>query len=274
MNEGVTLVFAGGDERMITAAKCFADCGINILMTGFDRYGKGAPGLQFVHQLQRAIPKGDGVILPLPYTAGGGILNAPYSEKQILLETVFRLADKATVICGGMLPEEDERYFDYYDEPMMLRNADVTAEAALLMAGEKIAGCLNGSSVLIVGYGRIGKRLAAKARALGCNVTVAARKDSDHALIRMCGHNATGFDSLEDAVKNTHAVFNTVPAEVFSEKILETIPRNVPLIDLAGSITGPRVIRAMGLPGKYAPETAGMILAESLKRILKREGLL
>jgi hypothetical protein len=34
------------------------------------------------------------------------------------------------------------------------------------------------------------------------------------------------------------------------------------------------VIRAPGLPGKYAPETAGMILAESLKRILKREGLL
>lgn len=259
---------------MVTAAKCFAEEGFPVLMTGFDKYGKGETGLQFVHQLQQAIPKGDAVILPLPYTPGGGILNAPYSEKQILLETVFRLADRAKVICGGMLPMEDERYFDYYDEPMMLRNADVTAEAALLMAGEKMEGCLAGTFLLVVGYGRIGKRLAAKARALGCNVTVAARKESDHALIRICGHHAIGFDKLEEAVSKAGAVCNTVPAEVFSERILQKIPEGVPLIDLAGSIVGEKVIRASGLPGKYAPETAGLILAESLKRIFKREGLL
>ena len=206
MQEGVTLVFAGGDRRMVTAARSFAAEGATVLMTGFDRYGQSAPGLQFVHQLQRAIPRADGLILPLPYTQGGGILNAPFSEKQILLDTVFRLADKAKVICGGMLPEEDERYFDYYDEPMMLRNADVTAEAALLMAGEKMAGCLGGASLLVVGYGRIGKRLAAKARALGCNVTVAARKESDHALIRVCGHHAIGFEKLEEAIATADAV--------------------------------------------------------------------
>ena len=259
---------------MVTAAKCFAKEGFTVLMTGFDRYTKGEEGLTFVHQLQEAIPKGDGVILPLPYTKGGGILNAPYSEKQILLETVFRLAENARVICGGMLPMEDERFFDYYDEPMMLRNADVTAEAALLMAGEKMESCLNGASLLVVGYGRIGKRLAAKARSLGSNVTVAARKESDHALIRMCGHHAIGFDKLEEAAEKSNAVFNTVPAEVFTERILQKIPEGVPLIDLAGSIAGDQVIRAPGLPGKYAPETAGLILAESLKHILKREGLL
>lgn len=274
MQEGLTLVFAGGDRRMVTAAKCFAAEGAAVLMTGFDRYGKGEGGLQFVHLPQRAIPRGDAVILPLPYTPGGGILNAPFSEKQILLDTVFRLADRAKVICGGMLPEEDERFFDYYDEPMMLRNADVTAEAALVMAGEKTESCLNGASLLVVGYGRIGKRLAAKARALGCNVTVAARKESDHALIRMCGHHAVGFEGLEDAVGRADVICNTVPAEVFSERILDHIPDGVPLIDLAGSIVGPRVIRAPGLPGKYAPDTAGLILAESLKRIFKREGLL
>ena len=86
MQEGVTLVFAGGDRRMVTAARSFAAEGATVLMTGFDRYGQSAPGLQFVHQLQRAIPRADGLILPLPYTQGGGILNAPFSEKQILLE--------------------------------------------------------------------------------------------------------------------------------------------------------------------------------------------
>ena len=52
---------------MVTAAKCFAEEGFTVLMTGFDKYGKGETGLQFVHQLHQAIPKGDAVILPLPY---------------------------------------------------------------------------------------------------------------------------------------------------------------------------------------------------------------
>ena len=61
MQEGVTLVFAGGDRRMVTAARSFASEGVTVLMTGFDRYGQSAPGLQFVHQLQRAIPRADGL---------------------------------------------------------------------------------------------------------------------------------------------------------------------------------------------------------------------
>ena len=105
-------------------------------------------------------------------------------------------------------------------------------------------------------------------------MTVAARKEKDHALIRMCGHRAVGFDLLAQAAEEADAICNTVPAEVFSQSILEQVSQQVPLIDLAGSITAPRVIRAPGLPGKYAPQTAGSILADSLRRILEREGIL
>ena len=273
-NQEATLVFAGGDRRIVEAAKELSREGARVILTGFDRFEGDTSGIDLVHLPHLAIPKGDAVILPLPYTAGGGILNAPYAGKHMLLEDIFRLSQGAKAICGGMLPEEDERFHDYYDEPMMLRNADVTAEAALLMVGESLGICLNGASLLVVGYGRIGKRLAAKARALGCNVTVAARKEKDHALIRMCGHKAIGFDAWEQAAEHADAICNTVPAEVFSRSILERISEKVPLIDLAGSITAPRVIRAPGLPGKYAPLTAGNILADSVKRILVREGIL
>ncbi len=273
-NKEVTLVFAGGDKRTVEAAKQLARDGVKVLLTGFDRFDGDVADVTLVHLPHRAIPEGDAVILPLPYTVGGGILNAPYAGKHMLLEDVFRLCEGAKAVCGGMLPREEERFHDYYDEPMMLRNADVTAEAALLMAGDALKTCLNGASLLVVGYGRIGKRLAAKARALGCNVTVAARKESDHALIRMCGHRAVGFDGLAETASRADAICNTVPAEVFSQAILEQISEKIPLIDLAGSITAPRVIRAPGLPGKYAPETAGTILADSVRRILEREGIL
>lgn len=280
--EQPTLVFAGGDLRSIAAAKRFAAEGRRVLLTGFDRYA--APEdtplqemqLHFVHLPEQAIPEGEAVILPLPYTAGGGVLRAPFAASSIPLETVFRLAENAKVICGGMLPEEEERFFDYCDEPMLLRNADVTAEGALILAGQELPICLNGARAVVLGYGRIGKRLAAKARALGCHVTVAARKESDHALIWMCGHEAVGFDALPEQLERADVVFNTVPAEIFSESVFSHLPAGVPLIDLAGGVKlqSERVLPAPGLPGKYAPETAGRILKESVERILLREGIL
>lgn len=271
----ITLVFAGGDRRCIAAAKAFSKDVERVYVTGFDRYEQAVGnGVTLVHLPETAIPQADALILPLPYTIGGGLLNAPFAEKSILLSTVFRLAENTRLVCGGMLPAEDERFFDYYDETMMLRNADLTAEAALLMAGDRISGCLNGARMVVIGYGRIGKQLASKARAIGCHVTVAARKESDHALIWMCGHTAVGFADLPDALSNADIVCNTVPADIFTETMLARIPAEVPLIDLAGSIVGERVIRASGLPGKYAPDAAGQILKESAERILKKEGIL
>ena len=274
MKHDVTLAFAGGDKRTVFAAKQFISDVSRVLLTGFDRFDGDTEGLTLVHLPQDALLGADAVILPLPYTKGGGILNAPFSEKCMTLDSIHALCEHARVICGGMLPAEDDRYFDYYDEPMMLGNADVTAEAALLLAGNSIGRCLNGARAVVVGYGRIGKRLAAKARALGCSVTVAARKERDHALIRMCGHEAIFFDTLPDALGRADFVCNTVPAEVFCDRMLSHMPPHVPLIDLADSIPSPRAIRANGLPGKYAPETAGRILADSVRRILAKEGIL
>lgn len=278
MKQQATLVFAGGDLRSVAAARRFAADGRRVLLTGFDRYTSpcGEEPLQFVHLPEQAIPQGDAVILPMPYTKGSGVLLSPFSASAMPLDTVFRLAEGAKAVCGGMLPEEDERFFDYCDESMLLRNADVTAEGALILAGQALPICLNGARAVVLGYGRIGKRLAAKARALGCTVTVAARKESDHALIRMCGHEAIGFDALPETLSRADIVFNTVPAEIFSEAALANLPDSVPLIDLAGGVklSGERVLRAPGVPGKYAPETAGRILKESVERILIREGIL
>lgn len=274
MKKDVTLAFAGGDGRTVFAAKQFVRDVSRVHLTGFDRFVGDTEGLTLVHLPQDALLRANAVILPLPYTKGGNILNAPFSEKSILLDSVFALSEHAQAVLGGMLPAQEERFFDYYDEPMMLQNADVTAEAALVMAGHSIGGCLNGASAVIVGYGRIGKRLAAKARALGCNVTVAARKERDHALIGMCGHRAIGFDALPDALDRADFVCNTVPAEVFCESMLLRMPSHVPLIDLADSIPSPRAMHANGLPGKYAPEAAGRILADSVRRVLVREGIL
>ena len=279
MNDRTLLVFAGGDLRTLVAARLFASEGRRVLLTGFDRYtppeGHEETLTQFVSMPEQALSHADVVVLPMPYTKGGGVLFAPFSSSELPLEDVFRLSEHARAVCGGMLPEEDERFLDYCDEAMLLRNADVTAEGALVLAAQAMPICLNGSRVLILGFGRIGKRLAVKARALGCRVTVAARKESDHALIRMCGHEAVSFGELPSRLPEADVIFNTVPAEVLAPSALATLPEGSTVIDLANAVEGgKRVLQAPGVPGKYAPESAGRILKESVERALTRRGLL
>ena len=91
----------------------------------------------------------------------------------------------------------------------------------------------------------------------------------------MCGHEAISFGELPSRLPEADLLFNTVPAEVLSPSVLETLPETMTLIDLANAVeSGKRVLQAPGVPGKYAPESAGRILKESVERALTRRGLL
>ena len=71
---------------------------------------------------------------------------------------------------------------------------------------------------------------------------------------------------------------STVPAPVLGKERLVLVDKNAVLIDLAsmpGSIDfdeaeslGIRAERALGLPGKFAPKTAGEIVKETVLNIL------
>jgi dipicolinate synthase subunit A len=73
-------------------------------------------------------------------------------------------------------------------------------------------------------------------------------------------------------------IFNTVPNRIFVGDALDSIPRNCLFVDLAsapGGIDfataeqrGLRAIWATALPGKYSPETAGVMIAETVETIL------
>ena len=63
-------------------------------------------------------------------------------------------------------------------------------------------------------------------------------------------------------------IFNTVPALV-----LPDAPADALKIDLASKpgIGGTDVLWARGLPGKFAPESAGKLIAQTVLRLLKEE---
>lgn len=217
------------------------------------------------------------LILPMPALAGNSM---PLAE-------ILDAAEPDALVCGGMLgPAEDLllargiSFFDYaQDEALLLQNAELTAEAAVPLLLEGLSCPLAGSRVLICGFGRIGKLLARKLKALGADVTVLARKPQDLELARILGYHRVRTECLTDALAQYDGIVNTVPAPVVGPEQLQFIRTGCALLELASLPGGfcaeaqalPGYRAARGLPGKYAPETAAAIIRRAIFRNLNLE---
>ncbi len=171
--------------------------------------------------------------------------------------------------------------FDYAArEDFAQSNAYTTAEAAICVAMEHMDRVLKGLDALVIGCGRIGRRLAALSRAVGMDVTVTARKESDFAWIEAAGFACMDTRAM-DGLSAFDLIFNTVPAPILGEAQLAETREDCLLIDLASDPGGMDpdcakrlsrcVVRALALPGRYAPRTAAGSAAQSIYAIISEE---
>jgi dipicolinate synthase subunit A len=148
-------------------------------------------------------------------------------------------------------------------------NADITACCALKLALAKLPITLKDENVLVIGWGRIGKCLGNLLKAMGAEVTVAARKASDRAMLKALGFGAVGFPIDVEILQVPELIYNTVPYEVLDCVQIEDCIK----IDLASQqgMIGDDVVIARGLPGIHFPESSGKLIANTLTRILRKE---
>ena len=253
----------GGDLRQISASKDLVEQGYRVTVYGFDDIH--CLGLPECDNLSEALSAADCVLLPLPVTRDGVTVSTPLWEKQLSLTVLFSHISQDTVIFCGMGEKLSECYqkriTDYAeDEGFLLKNAYLTAEAALGIAISKTPVSLFGSSVLVTGYGRIGFFLAKMLHALGA-VTYVASRSPDHLVkIELEGCIPVSYDALSDVLPGMDMIFNTVPFVVFSKELIKQIPKTCLFVDLAslpGGIdkdtakeVGIDVLHALSLPGK------------------------
>ena len=194
------------------------------------------------------------------------------------LRELLRMLPKAVTVIGGFLIQPclaDYKKIDLLEDPFYLaQNAAITAECALRAAAPYLKTTFADSPTLILGWGRIGKCLAKLLRALGCPVTVAARKEQDRAMLTALGYCAVDFRQVPKALNNCRILFNTVPDVPLHKDVLDAWKTGI-AIDLASlpGMQGMSVIPARGLPGKYAPESSGRLIAKSILRF-RQEGCL
>lgn len=157
-------------------------------------------------------------------------------------------------------------------EEYQIAIARLTAEGAIALLRPETG--LSGAHILLLGYGRIARLLARELQKAGAFVTAAARSGEQRAWAEAEGIEALPLDALSGALDRFDVIIGTIPAPVLTEPLLALVRKDALLLELAsapGGIDaaaaherGLRYIRAPGLPAKYAPERAAVILRDAV----------
>lgn len=224
------------------------------------------------------------IVMPFPRSEEDGLAPAPFSREALPIAAVAELIlPGARVLAarpGPLLQKclQDRRcvHKDPNDvESFQLRNAVPSAEGALYALLGRSGACLCGKTCLLTGYGRIARALALRLRALGVEVTVAARSAADRARAAGDGLRAVPLAGMAGPYA---MLVNTVPAPVVGEAELSALLPGAMALDLAGApygidlqaagALGVDAWREPGAAGRFAPRTA----AEAMLELLEEEG--
>lgn len=258
---------------MLAAAKLFSENGFQTVQCAHNNEK---------FDLADILKGASAAVLPLPCEKGG-ILNAPMSNEKTHIGDVFE-AGKDMLFIGGGLPR-GERFADLSQcEEYLSSCAVATAEAAIGIALAEQKKTLFGSSAAVIGYGRIAKRLVALLNAFGAKTAVVARRAEARILAEGAGAAAFGFESLLQAASGADIIFNTVPDRLFDSASLSEMPKKTLFIDLASGNgaaneeaargLGLSYIRALALPGRHFPDSAGRYIFDAAVGILRERGML
>ncbi len=288
------LCFIGGDMRQIRVINKMSNSGYLVKVYGFDLPfdDKFSENVLIYSELSEAVSGSDAVILPLPYTLGREMINAPFCKEEIHTGDVLRSMSENDILLIGKADEGINAIatlygihtVDYFQrEELGILNAIPTAEGAIEIAMRETPMTLHGSNCLILGNGKIGKVLGKMLMGIGSRVTVCVRKYKDAAYAKANCENAIFFHNLINEIDKYDIIFNTVPSCVIGYKALKKVRNDSLIIDLASKPGGvdfetakqldKKVIWALSLPGKVAPQTAGDFIWETIINVMEELGV-
>ncbi|MDO5417772.1 MAG: dipicolinate synthase subunit DpsA [Lachnospiraceae bacterium] len=225
------------------------------------------------------------ILAPLPFTRNQKTIFKTPGDGLSILDFCSMLRPGQTLFGGSLPPvvtsfcrENQITFFDYMElEEVCIENAVATAEGAVCEAIRISPGTLQGSAGLLAGYGRCGRVLARKLKALDMKLTVMEKNPEKLALAKADGFSVIRPEAL-DALSSLHwqYLFNTVPAPLFGKEQLSRMPKSVTILDIASApggvdfdfcrSTGRCALLCPGLPGRFAPKAAAQVLADAVFR--------
>lgn len=274
------ILCAGGDMRSSYTAENLCKLG-EVYTVGIVGSAGGSIKLDDCNEMSH---KAD--LLALPMLSGKNLDIETSDGKHLSCVELSRCLNRNSLVVGGRLSTQVIEYFsslghdvaDYFTrEELVIRNCIPTAEGALQIAMQELAVTVSGSSVLVIGYGRVAKACARLFGAAGAKVTVCARAISQLAQAQNDGCDAVRLSDITKCIGGSDVIINTVPALILTKETLKMVGKKSIIIDLASKPGGTdfesakqlnvRAVHALALPGKVAPVTSGKLIAEAIRNI-------
>lgn len=257
--------FLGGDARMRACAEGALQKGHSV--ASLSSFGEGV----CVPSIQELCAFCELLVLPSPASRDGTLIagtDIPFSRLPL---------SSHHAVFGGFMPKSWKTKGGYlYDcaesESFLLQNAALTADGAIATALSASGRAFFGTSIAVLGYGRIAKLLCARLRGFGVPVTVYARRAEARSEARLYGLHAKPLSS--HTVFSEEMIFNTVPEPVFegtsapSARCAYDLGGGLPAVLPSPNGEGVRVVSMRGVPGVFAPTAAGEIILEELLRYI------
>lgn len=282
-----TVSVVGGDTRQIYMARRLEEHGFQVCLLGFELYGK-EEGLPICAGSLKQALSCDAAVLPLPCSKNGRLLNAPFARDEIRLRDVAEYALPGKAIFAGMpadalaksISAKGATVYDYYrDESLTVKNALLTAEGILGIIIDKTPVTIWRMKVAVTGYGRVSYYVCRMLKALGANVAVYARNPAQLAKAETAGLFTEPIMMLPEQTHLYDVIVNTVPAPVVTEDAVLNARQDCLIVEAAGAPYGVdfeacrrhgrELVKAFSLPGKTAPKTAGILIADTVVGMIK-----
>lgn len=277
----------GGDVRLLYAARRLKSLGYGACFYSPDGTLKTSQDFSDIELLSLCdcVKRAQVIILPLPASRGDGKINCPLLSKELDVGALFSCVRRSTPVFAGKADkcisvaarEAGVRLTDYFtSESLLTSNALYTAEGALSLIISELPRALCGSDVAVFGYGRIASLLTRRLLSLGAGVRVVARSAARRALAQADGAAPFAPERTCDALDGVICAVNTVPARVLSAEALSALAPAalIELADCPGADAdearraGVRIIPAPSLPGRFSPESAGSLIADTVLSML------
>lgn len=167
------------------------------------------------------------------------------------------------------------------EETFIVKNAYLTAEGALGHIIFNTETSLKQLSVLILGYGRIGKSLAKILKDNYAYVAVATRNETELSMASIVADEVYTLSSYIEKLNDFSVIINTIPKKILEGETLKLINKDCFILDLASKPGGVdfeeaeklhlKYLHALGVPGKVAPKTAGLYIKDIIMKVLGKQ---
>ena len=206
-----------------------------------------------------------------------------WSRENLFPPGAFLVTAKATGRLRQAALEQGFRLLEYGSLPSFKEeNGAITAEGALQVAMRHRLRTLKDSDMLVIGYGGIGRPLAALLKAVGAaSVTVAVRREEQLWILKGEGYRPLLSRDLEDQAGEYDVIFNTAPELLLDGPVLEQLRPGALIVDLASKPGGVdwehakalniKAVHALALPGQLTPMSGALAIRNAIYQLCKEE---